>query len=257
LNNLYFYISKIFYPLINFTNFFILLIIFLFFINLIYKNEKIKTLIKNFIVLIFIVGIFPIGNIGLKFLESDYLAQSKISKIDNIIVLGGSENVETSILTGKTDLKDSSERLISSVKLALENTNAKIYYFGGSPFFKKNDYNEIDIAKNFYEDVGFDLERVVFIKKNRNTIECIKKILDLDISEQKNVLITSAYHMKRSLIISKIFNLNFIPFGVDFKSIKSEYLINNYQTFMISKNFLKMDLFVSEILGIIAAKIFL
>ena len=63
--------------------------------------------------------------------------------------------------------------------------------------------------------------------------------------------------MKRSLIISKKFDLNLIPYGVDFRSLNSKSLINNYQTFMISKNLFKMDLFVNEIIGIIVAKIFL
>ena len=257
MNNLYFYISKLFFPLINFTNFFILLIIFLFFLNLYFKNKKIITLIKNLIILIFIIGIFPIGNTGLKFLESDFLTQSKFTKIDNIIVLAGPENIETSNLIKKTDLKDSSERLISSVKLALDFPNAKIYYLGGGGLIKRNGYDEIDIAKNFYEDIGFDIKRINFFGEKRNTFESIKKISDLDISKQQNVLITSAYHMKRSLIISKKFDLNLIPYGVDFRSLGSKFLINDYQTFSVSRNFSKMDLFVNEMIGIIITKIFL
>jgi len=257
LNNLYFYISKLFFPLINFTNFFILLIIFLFFLNLYFKNKKIITLIKNLIILIFIIGIFPIGNTGLKFLESDFLTQSKFTKIDNIIVLAGPENIETSNLIKKTDLKDSSERLISSVKLALDFPNAKIYYLGGGGLIKRNGYDEIDIAKNFYEDIGFDIKRINFFGEKRNTFESIKKIYDLDISKQQNVLITSAYHMKRSLIISKKFDLNLIPYSVDFRSLGSKFLINDYQTFSVSRNFSKMDLFVNEMIGIIITKIFL
>ena len=257
MNNLYFYISKLFFPLINFTNFFILLIIFLFFLNLYFKDKKIITLIKNLIILIFIIGIFPIGNTGLKFLESDFLTQSKFTKIDNIIVLAGPENIETSNLIKKTDLKDSSERLISSVKSALDFPNAKIYYLGGGGLIKRNGYDEIDIAKNFYEDIGFDIKRINFFGEKRNTFESIKKISDLDISKQQNVLITSAYHMKRSLIISKKFDLNIIPYGVDFRSLGSKFLINDYQTFSVSRNFSKMDLFVNEMIGIIITKIFL
>ena len=233
------------------------MIIFLFFFNLYFKNKKIIALIKNLIILIIIIGIFPIGNIGLKFLESDYFTQSKFTKIDNIIVLAGSENIETSNLIKKTDLKDSSERLISSVKLALDYPDAKIYYLGGSGLIKRKGYDEIDIAKNFYEDIGFDIKRINFFGEKRNTFESIKKISDLDISKQQNVLITSAYHMKRSLIISKKFDLNLIPYGVDFRSLGSKFLINDYQTFSVSRNFSKMDLFVNEIIGIIITKIFL
>ena len=258
MSNLYFYTSKVIAPFINFTNFLIFVIIFLILLNLRFKNKKFKNLLKFVSVLFILISIFPFGNFGLKILESNYIKQQDIRKVENIFVLGGPENLEATNTTNKINLYESSERLISSVKLSLDNSNAKIYFLGGSGFLKNNKINEVDIAKKFYSDVGFDYKkRVLFLGKNRNTIECIKKIKGLNVSNEKNVLITSAYHMTRTLIISKKLNLKFIPYAVDFRSIENKHMINKYQTYSVADNLLKTDLFIGELIGIIATKIFL
>ena len=40
--------------------------------------------------------------------------------------------------------------------------------------------------------------------------------------------------MTRALIISKKFNLEFIPYAVDFRSIGNKHLINKYQTYSVA-----------------------
>ena len=204
-----------------------------------------------------LVAILPIGSFGIKLLESEFLIQKKIKKIDNIFVLAGSENLEASKLSFKTNLNDSSERLIATVKLGLENPDAKIYYLGGQGYMVKNDINETNIAKSFFSDVGFNTDRIYFVDNTRNTIENLRKITDFNVSNKSNILITSAFHMKRALIISRKFKLNLIPYAVDFRSIKEDNLLNNYQQFNISDNLFKFDLFIRELIGIISFKVFL
>ena len=254
---MYFYLSKILSPLISFTNFFIFGIIVLYFVYKIKKNEKIKVLLKLFIIIFVFVAILPIGSFGVKYLESEFIIQKKIKKIDNIFVLAGSENSTASKLTFKINLNDSSERLIATVKLALENPDAKIYFLGGHGSIIKNDINEAMIAKSFFSDVGFDIDRIYFVDNTRNTIENLQKIKELEISNKTNVLVTSAFHMKRSLLISDKLELNLIPYTVDFRSLKDENLINNYQNFNILDNLFKFELFIRELMGIISVKVFL
>ena len=252
---MYFYLSKILAPLINFTNFLIFGILILYIFYKINKNYKVKIFLKIFVTLFLLVAILPIGNFGIKLLESEFLNQKKIKKIDNIFVLAGSENLEASKLTFKTNLNDSSERLIATVKLGLENPDAKIYFLGGQGFMVKNDINESHIAKSFFSDVGFNTDRIDFVDNTKNTIENLRKITDLNISNKSNILITSAFHMKRALIISRKFKLDLIPYAVDFRSIKEDNLLNKYQKFNILDNLFKFDLFIRELLGIISFKI--
>ena len=63
--------------------------------------------------------------------------------------------------------------------------------------------------------------------------------------------------MKRSMMISKTFDLDLIPYAVDFRSISKKSLINTYQNFNITSNFADFNLFFREILGITVYKIFI
>ena len=141
--------------------------------------------------------------------------------------------------------------------MGLENPDAKIYFLGGQGFMVKTDINESNVAKSFFSDVGFNTDRIYFVDDTRNTIENLRKITDLNISNKSNILITSAFHMKRVLIISSKFKLDLIPYAVDFRSINNDNLLNNYQNFKISDNLFNFDLFIRELLGIIYLKIFL
>ena len=180
-----------------------------------------------------------------------------MKKIDNIFVLGGSENLVASKLTSKTNLNESSERLIATVKLALKNPDAKIYFLGGQGSIGENNINEAIIAKNFFSDVGFDTDRIYFIDNTKNTIENLNAVKNLNISSKINILITSAFHMKRSIMIAKELELDLIPYAVDFRSITEDNLINSYQNFNILDNLFKFELFIRELVGIISVKIFL
>ena len=95
-------------------------------------------------------------------------------------------------------------------------------------------------------------------------MENLKSFKDLFGNDQSNVLITSAFHMKRSIMIANKFNLKLIPYAVDFRSNlnkfvekKKEFSILNYiQTFNVLNNLNSFNIFFRELLGILAFKIF-
>jgi uncharacterized SAM-binding protein YcdF (DUF218 family) len=202
------------------------------------------------------ISIFPIGKIGLKYLENDYVFQEKLTNINNIFILAGSEEINKTKVTNKLNLNNSSERLISSVKLALDNPNASIYFIGGDGHLIKNEINEINVAQLFFEDIGFDTSRVKFIQNTRNTIENLKALKKINIQDQLNVLITSAFHMKRSMIIANTLGIKIKPYAVDFRSIEKFNFINYYQRLSVDSNWESFNIFFRELLGIFAFKLF-
>ena len=193
---------------------------------------------------------------GLKYLENDYVFQEKLSNVDNIFILAGSEEISTTKATNKLNLNNGSERLISSIKLALDNPNAAIYFIGGDGHLIKNEINEINVAQLFFEDIGFDTRRVKFIQNTRNTIENLKALKKINIQDQSNVLITSAFHMKRSMIIANTLDIKIKPYAVDFRSIEKFNLINYYQRLSVANNWDSFNIFFRELLGIYAFKLF-
>ena len=137
--------------------------------------------------------------------------------------------------------------------------NSKIIFLGGGGFLKNHNLDEAEVAKIFFKDINFDLKRVVFINNTRNTIENLKELKKLNLqTENSSILITSAFHMKRSLLISKQLDLNLIPYAVDFRALAdsdSKSLLNYYQGFSIVGNLQSINLFFKELLGIYAVKI--
>ena len=237
------------------SNILFFLLLYLLFINL--KNKiKYKILLNIVFVTILILSVLPVGKFGLKYLERDYINQVEPSKINNIYVLAGSEDLEATKKTNQLNLNDNSERLIFSIKLAINHPNSKIFFVGGDGNLIKNNINETFVAKLFYKNVGFDLDRVDFIGNTRNTIENLEAIKSRGISKDYNILITSAFHMKRAMIISNKNNLKLKPYAVDFKSVNDFSFLNYYQGFNFAENLASFNIFFREIVGIIAFKIF-
>ena len=250
---MYFYLSKILAPFLNLTNLLFIFFIILILINL-KKNIIFKKLVTSILFILILISFFPFGKLGLKFLENDFLYQKKFSKIENIIVLSGSEDLETTEITNKMSLGASSERLIMSVKIANENPESIIYHLGGNGFLINQMITENDVAKKFYSNVGFDLNRVRFIGNSRNTIENLNSIKNKNFDTEKSILITSAFHMKRVMMISKKLEMSFIPYAVDFKSISHSSFVNYYQTFSVAENWSFFNIFFREMIGILAFK---
>ena len=254
---MYFYLSKILAPFLNLINFIIFFLILFYFLNLKFKKNFIRIIINFLIILFLLISFLPIGEKGIAYLEKDYILQSQIIKIDNILVLGGSENIHTTKITKKLNLGESSERLIASVKLALDNPNSIIYFLGGDGNLIKSKLDETDVAKIFFKDIGFDHKRVKFIDNTRNTVENLQAFKKLNITEF-NILITSAFHMKRTMLITKKLDISIVPYAVDFRSRgKSKFSILSFiQGFNITANLSTFNIFFREIVGILAFKIF-
>ena len=256
---MYFFLSKILAPFINLTNLILLICIISYFLKKLFFRNFFRIVNYLGIFILIILSFFPIGSKLINTLEKKYIISVLPDNYDYIIVLAGSEDIHTTFTTNKLNLNSASERLIASVKLANKKKNSKIIYLGGSGLLKNHNFDEADVAKIFFKDINFDLKRVVFINNTRNTIENLKELKKLNLqTENSSILITSAFHMKRSLLISKKLDLNLIPYAVDFRALAdsdSKSLLNYYQGFSIVGNLQSINLFFKELLGIYAVKI--
>ena len=256
---MYFFLSKILAPLINLTNLIIFICIISYFLKKFFLRNFFK--IINYLGIFFLIlfSLFPIGKKLINTLEGRYITSLPPDNYDYIVVLAGSEESYATFITNKLNLNSASERLIASVKLANKKKDSKIIFLGGSGLLKNNNYNEVNVAKLFFKDINFDLKRVVFIDNTRNTIENLKEFKKLNLQNENNsILITSAYHMKRALLISEKLDLNLTPYAVDFRSFEdagNDGLLNYYQRFSLVGNLQSINLYFREILGIIAVKI--
>ena len=218
-----FYLSKTIWLLFNPFNIFIIFTILTIILYLIsFRKISIAIFFINSLYLIFI-SFLPIGNYLIYKIEKDYHSNISIpEKLDGILILGGATNPSMYKEFKQISVNDSAERLIESVSIIKRFKNSKVIFSGGSGVINRPELGHSQVAKSFYRKMGIEESRIIFEDKSRNTYENIlfaKKIANPKKNENW-LLITSASHMKRSILIGSKQNWKFIPYAVDFKMMK-------------------------------------
>lgn len=175
------------------------------------------------IFLLWLLSSFQISNFLINYLENEYppieIKDLGFHKVT--VVLGGSINNLTKY-TNQIELNSSAERLFSALNLYNNKKTEIILFTGGSGALFYNSLTESDLAKKFFFELGVNPNNLVFENESRNTKEnakFTKEILDKNKLNQKVILITSAFHMGRSVEIFKKYGIEVTPFPCDFRAI--------------------------------------
>jgi uncharacterized SAM-binding protein YcdF (DUF218 family) len=215
------FISKIFWRLASPNN--SLLLILLVGVGLLYfGREKLgRRLVAIATTIIILFSLFPIPSMLLIPLENRFPIPEPLPEdINGVIVLGGAEIPKFTQVRGQVSLGDSAERLTTFVSLARRFSNAKFVYVGGQGAIGAQEYKEAFTARLFFEQMGLDSDRIMFDSQSRNTLENAQNAFQLAHPKkgEKWVLITSAWHMPRSVGIFRKLGWEVIPYPVDFKT---------------------------------------
>ena len=113
----------------------------------------------------------------------------------------------------------------------------------------------IMLLARYYSKIPFnDVNRIKFEDKSRNTYENFlfsKKFFDKK-NNNNWLLITSAYHMKRSMSVAEKLDLNFIPYPVDFRTGKNFSWRFWYHRTNFLQNMNDFQLAAHEYIGLVA-----
>ena len=178
-----------------------------------------------------------------------------VNKIDDgpysgIIVLGGSEVLPESSVTNQAALNHAGERLFTTASLAIKLPELPIIHAGGTRY-QAYTWSDNDVAKKIFEDAGIDMSRVRFVTNSYNTHTNALETQAL-INDHETLpwlLVTSAFHMPRSVGAYRKAGIYFQPYPVDYKSTL-EY--NGLFTFDFAKNLFHFDLAIHEYIGLFA-----
>jgi uncharacterized SAM-binding protein YcdF (DUF218 family) len=171
------------------------------------------------IVLLAICGFSPLGNLLLYPLESRFPPwDAARGAPDGIVVLGGSIDPEISVAHGGAAFRGSVGRLIAAAELAHRYPNARILFSGGNANLLSDDRaKEADYAIALFEGLGITKERLMMERRSRNTLENAEfsKAMAAPKSGERWLLVTSAYHMPRSIGIFRKVGFAVEPVPVD------------------------------------------
>ncbi len=178
-------------------------------------------LLKGAAIALLVCTVLPVGPLLLLPIENRFPKLDPLpAHVDGIIVLGGSIDAGVSEGRDVVALTEGAERETMLLRLAHLYPEARLLYSGGSSGIFRKEFIEADLGRRFIIEQGIDPSRFIAEGVSRNTWENAiesKKLADPKAGETW-LLITSAYHMPRSVGIFRKVGWNVTPCTVDFRT---------------------------------------
>ena len=181
-----------------------------------------RKLVVASLVLLAICGFSPLGNVLLYPLEQRFPPWDDARGApDGIVVLGGSIDPDLSVARGVTVFRGGVDRILTAAALARRYPNARIVFSGGSANLVFDDSaKEADHVSSVLESLGIAKQRLLMERQSRNTVENAEfsKAMAAPKSGERWLLVTSAYHMPRSVGIFRAVGFAVEPYPVDWQT---------------------------------------
>lgn len=215
--DLFFWLSKAFWVVANPGN----LLIFLLVLSLLLRWRFACSVVS---MLLFVLVFYPLGHLLLQPLESRFaVPETAPQEIAGIIVLGGGEDAELSAVWGAPQFKAAGDRYMAILPLIKQYPDAPVIISGGSSSILEPEFRGADVVQSWMAAQGLEA-RLIYERDSRNTFENAIYSADVlpegaDIADPKGwLLVTSAFHMPRSVSIFRKQGWQVIPYPVDYYS---------------------------------------
>jgi uncharacterized SAM-binding protein YcdF (DUF218 family) len=213
-----------------------------------------RKLVVASVLLLAVCGLSPIGNLLLYPLESRFPPWDDTRGApDGIIVLGGAIEPDMSAAHGTAVFGPSVDRIIAAAGLAHRYPNARIVFSGGNAGLDSSDpAREADFSVTVFEGFGFSKDRLIMERRSRNTQENAEfsKALVSPKNGERWLLVTSAYHMARSVGIFRKAGFVAEPYPVDWRTGGRENLLRFSRFFIAGLG--RVDTASREWMGLMA-----
>ncbi len=179
-----------------------------------------RKLMAASIALLALAAFSPLGNLLLYPLEARFPAwDPSRGAPDGIIVLGGPIDTDLSAAHSTPVVRNASDRIFAAAVLARRYPNARIVFTGGSANLISNDAKEADYAGEILENLGVARQRMIMERRSRNTYEnaVFTKAVVAPKPGERWLLVTSAFHMPRSVGLFRKAGFAVEPYPVDWR----------------------------------------
>ena len=201
-----------------------------------------------------VLTIVPVGPWLVRPLEDRFPLPTMPNRVDGIIVLGGAVNPPLAAVRGEPSVNDAAERILAMADLGRRHPDAKLVFTGGSGSLWGGKYREGEVMRAALEQAGLDTGRVVFENESRNTWENAVYSRDLVAPKPGEtwLLVTSAWHMPRSVGIFRRIGWPVLPYPVDYRSRDDG---KPYLLFELDANLMMASFAVREWIGLAAYRL--
>lgn len=177
------------------------------------------------------IGLMVLGLLGfraipdalLRPLENRYPVPTAeaVDRHVGIIVLGGAVGHPDSFAAhGQVPLGEAAERMTVPVGLMRQHPRLELVFSGGEGRLLTTGVTESELARVFYQQQGLDMARVRLEDGSRTTRENAQQVAKLlgERCQQPWLLVTSAWHMPRSMTEFEAVGCKVTPYPVDFRT---------------------------------------
>ena len=201
------------------------------------------------LLLVLVIGLVPVGQLLIRPLEMRFPATPDISAPTGIIILGGAEDARMSDASGLLELNAAGERLLLGLALPQAFPEAQLIFTGGSASLVNRRVSGADAVQSLFARFEIADSRIVLEPAARNTAENATLSYELidDTTEGPWVLVTSAFHMPRSVgAFCAAGWRKIIPYPVDYRA--AERLGLNW---LYAENLKPLNVAVKEWVGLV------
>lgn len=196
--------------------------------------------------------IFPLGDWLIYPLEARISQPEQLPEnIDGIIVLGGGEDIKTSISWQQPQVGQASDRYFGAALLAKQYPDSPIIFTGGNNLLRFDaGTTPAELSHELLTMVGVEEKRLIIESQSRNTYENFQRLKT--VIPKRNgqyLLVTSAYHMPRSVGIAEKQGISVVPYPVDYRSQTGE---SRQMDFALFEQFEKLEPAWREWVGLTA-----
>lgn len=208
------------------------------------------------LVILALLGFQAIPDALLRSLENRYSAPTAdaIEQHVGVIVLGGAVGHPTSYEAhGQVPLGEAAERMTVPVGLLRTHAKLELIFSGGEGRLLTTGVTEAELARAFYQEQGIDMARVQLEDGSRTTRENAQQVAHLlgERCKEPWLLVTSAWHMPRSIAEFQAVGCNVTPYPVDFRTGKTTSLTE----YSLAYSLLRWQTALHEWLGLAAYRL--
>ncbi|PIE20765.1 MAG: hypothetical protein CSA61_00995 [Neptuniibacter caesariensis] len=250
MSDIFFYLSKILWFITQPDH---LLLLILLLGLLLWRRTISIFLVWGSVITFIVISQYPLANHLLRPLENAFAKpdlQQLEEPIAGIIVLGGAESPELSALHDSVEVNAGAERLMAMPGLLLRYPQLQVIYTGGSGSLLRPEYRGSDVAKRWLTEQGL-AGRLITERDSRNTYQNALYSREIIVARQPEIkgkwlLVTSAFHMPRSVGVFRKAGIDVLPYPVDYRSIESRWRPN------MNRNMRDLNTAVREWIGLLA-----
>jgi uncharacterized SAM-binding protein YcdF (DUF218 family) len=153
-------------------------------------------------------------------------------------------------------IRSAADRIVAAATIARRYPKARIVFSGGSADLIANDAREADYAGQIFEGLGIAKDRLIMERRSRNTYEnaVFSKAIASPKQGERWLLVTSAYHMPRSIGLFRKAGFAVEPYPVDWRVGNEAADILSFSNIAVD-GLGRTDIAVREWMGLVAYRL--